>query len=495
MYSKESNSQTHLQSEVETPEAEQILHLKRLLVTLKQHYEKSLKASQIQLQVEQNQRIAIQNEMRNLQAQLADRQKLYEEDVQALGNQQVFLKELLKKSQDDFRQAKQREDELKTIFSSTSSQHIKQEIEGMKLGLAQEIKALENRYIEILNEKIGLEHQCKQLQLKIDHQSSNLTSFQMQMHRAEDEKQIFETALRVKEAEFSESFKKCQDLQNRICVLDERVLGKEFVQDKYEQLKDEWTQLGERLEENIELRTHAEKYAARLEASVSEQEVQLKEYTQELQILSEEKKNLESDKDQLKTLLNESEMRLKIAQQHLAKKVKESTLLNERVEVLQIDLKDFTQTMEQQKNQLMQLQASVDLHQKQEKRLQEQLNEALKGAESQVAKWEEKYFQMYDKWQESEKKIHDLKLIEEKHHQMQNMLANIGNFMGNSNVSNGSFQPGKESIEGNLIPHSFNESSENDSINIVPRMEPDDEKYDLFGMRQSQDKYKTDLSA
>lgn len=439
IYSKENTNPTCL-SEVDAPETEQILHLKRLLVTLKQHYEKSLNTSQIQLQEEQNQRIALQIENRNLHAQLLDSQKLYDEDLQALGGQQILLKDLLKKTQEELNLAKQQKDEL-THFSN----QIKQEFEGMRLGLTQELKTLENRYIEVLNEKIGLEYQFKELQLNLEIQNT-----------LQNEKKILEMALQSKESDFSKNLQITKDLQIRFSELSERAKENEFIQDKYEQLQEEWKQLKESLEENIILRRRAEQIAKQLEADLIK-----------TQILQEEKNNLETEKEQLKISFNDSESRLKVAQQHLAKKVKETALLNEKVEVQHLNLKDMTQTLDQQRNQILQLQSTVDHFQKQEKRLQDQLNETLKSSESQIKKWEEKYFHMYDKWQESENKIRDLKLIEEKYNQMQNMVANLGNFMG---------RPHEPFLE---------KSTSND----------DDEKYDLFGMPQPHEKYKVDLSA
>lgn len=579
MYSKEESRQANLQSEAAaSSEAEQILHLKRLLVTLKQHYEKILHTSQIQLQAEQNQRIALQKELECVKVQLMDSQKIHEEELQALRDQQTTLKELVKKAQDELNQLRdrgpdqsdlvesrqrveqlervipylrgrteeanletdqlreeldrsqkklkvleqeltenkqnaqreiekfqqllaakqQQEDQVETVFSQTSSHHLRRELEEIKRNLAQgnqETKALETRYIEILNEKIGLEHQCKQLQLQLEHQSSNLTSFQTQLHEMEDHKKTLEVSLQAKETEFTESCQKHQELQKHIQNLDERVREKDYVQDKYEQLKDEWKQLSERLEEAVEGRAQAEQHLNQLEMIAANQETQLQEFAQQIQLLHQEKQTLEDERDQLKTLLEESEMRLKVAQQHLAKKVKEAALLSEKLEEQQVNLTDFAQSIEYQKTQLAQLQASVDLYQRQEKRLQDQLHDALKGTESQVTKWEEKYFRMYDKWQESENKIRELKKVEEKHQQMQSLFANLGNFMGGS-LSNHSalFHSGQESVERPARPLSFDTPmSEEPSSIPVPKTEPQEEKYDLFGMRQSQDDYKANL--
>jgi chromosome segregation ATPase len=564
MHSKEESRQANLQPEASaSSETGQILHLKRLLVTLKQHYEKNLQA-------EQNQRLALQKELEGVRAQWAMHQKLHDEELQALRDQQTALKELLKKAQDELKQfreqadpnspdvvpsrqrveqlervipylrdrteeahleaeqlredleraqkkiqileqqllenkqqsekeierfqqllAAQQEDQLETVFSSNSSHHLRQELEGIKRHLAQgseEIKALEARYIEILNEKIGLEHHCKQLQMQLEHQSSNLTAFQSHLHEIEDHKKALEADLQLKEKEWQEICQQREALQKRVEDLEKKVQASDFVQDKYEQLKDEWKLLGERLEEAVEGRAQAEQHLAHLEMIAKNQGIQLQELAEQLQLLHQEKQTLEVERDQVKTLLEECETRLKIAQQHLAKKVKEAALLSEKVEEQQGNLADLLQTVEHQKTQIAQLQASVDIYQRQEKRLQEQLHDALKGSESQVSKWEEKYFRMYDKWQESENKIRELKKFEEKHLQMQSLLANLGNFMGGS--FNHQFA-GQESTERSTRPLSFDSAlPETPSVSKTDSFE---EKYDLFGMRQPQDKYKPDL--
>lgn len=483
--SKQSNHPTFPPAEAAPPsEAGQILHLKRLLVTLKQHYEQSLHASQIQLQVEQNQRIAVEKELGALQAQIAESQKLHEEELQALINQQVSLKGVLKKTQEELEKAKKEDLSLETVVSTTSSHHLRQELEGIKRTLGQETKAVEARYVEILNEKVELEHKCKQLQQQLDHQSSNLSSFQGHLHQTEEQKMSLEDSLRAKEAELSISFQKIQEMQTRMQELEFKAKEKDFVQDKYEQLKDEWNQLGENLEEAVELRTQAEEQLMLVKETSAKLEVQLAELSQQMEMLQEEGKVLEAERDQLRVLLDESETRLKVAQQHLAKKVKESTLLTERVEEQQNSLADMDQTLEQQKTQIIQLQASVELYQRQEKRLQEQLHDALKGTESQVAKWEEKYFRMYDKLQESENKIRELKKFEEKHLQMQHFLSNFGNFMGNpfNAPLAGGAAIAQEPLERNSRPLPM-ESLIKEEPSAQNTTVDEEERYDLFGMR------------
>lgn len=565
---KEDNRQAHLQpQDAAAYEAGQILQLKRLLVTVKQHYEKSLQQLQIQLQAEQNQRLAAQNELEKVQFQFRESQDLHDEELHALRQQQTTLKEILKKNQeevailrsqtqaiesnhgDESQQAEQlkketsilreqvdgvnREkdqlqeelseaqkkikdleqellleqqhsqkeiehlqqlledqklqgDDLETVVSTTSSHYLRRELEMIKRTLlegAQETKALESRYIDVLNQKVELDHQCKQLQQQIENQSSNLTAFQERLHEMEERKKNIELALQAKEAEWVESCQQRQDLQIRIEHLNESMKEKEFIQDKYEQLKEEWKHIHELLEEAIEARKQMDEHLNQLEAIAANQETQLQEFVEQLQVLHQEKGSVESERDQFKALLEESETRLKIAQQHLAKKVKESAQLSEKIVEQQSDLTDFAHTIEDQKTQIAQLQASVDLYQKQEKRLQEQLHEALKGTESQIVKWEEKYFRMYDKWQESENRVRELKNFEEKHIQMQSMLANFGKFMGGPiHSSQPIFHAGQDSAESLSRPFSFDHSLMEEPLS-EKMVDSQEEKYNLFGMR------------
>lgn len=452
IFSKESNNLPVSGSpEVTASKAdEEILHLKRLLVTLKQHYEKSLQTSQAQLQAEESQRLALQEEVKKLQTQWNEHQKLHEEELLALATQQSSLKELLKKTKGNLNP----DQNEASPDTSSSTQHV----------LPAEIKILEIRYGEILNEKIELERQMKVLQQQFENQSAHLTSFQSQLHKTNEQKKILEENFRLREVELSERTQQCRVSQNQIQELERRRQEISDIQEKYEQLKDEWIELREHLEGAIEMRCQAESHLAELKSVSSHQALQVQEVTDQLKTLREERSSFEAERNQFKNLLDETETRLKMAQQHLAKKVKEVTLLNERTEEQQMALSNLAQTFEQQKTQIVQLQANVDIYQRQEQRFQEQLRDALKGNDAQVSKWEEKYFSMYDKWQQSENTIRELRKFEEKHHQVQNLLANLGNFMGNSlNSPNVVYQNGTESTP--------QESGEYD------------EKYDLFGMR------------
>ena len=133
---------------------------------------------------------------------------------------------------------------------------------------------------------------------------------------------------------------------------------------------------------------------------------------------------------------NDREAQIKMAQQHLAKKVKENTVLNEKVEEQRTQILELQTNAQNSHSKMIELKTSLETYQQQEARLQDLLNESLKAAELQAHKWEEKYFKLYEKWAETESMNKELKKLEEKYLQMQTLLANFRNVLGAAPVAN-----------------------------------------------------------
>lgn len=380
-------------------EEEEILHLKRLLVTLKQQYESKLHLLNGQLQTEIGQQQIFQSQLEKERLDWQDFRNQQDEELEALKQQQVVLKDLVKKIQEELRQAKEHTAEVGLV--PKEAEEFQQQLQNLKKENAQ-------------------------LQLLLD-----------------------------------------EKIQSWIEIEQE----KKVLQEKYENLQEEAYQSAQRLEEVLEIRLQTENKTFQQQTLIKEQEAKVNEQNIQLIDLMQERDILRTEYEQLQHLLEESEMRLKTAQQHLAKKVKEVTLLNENLEEQQTVLSKYQHDLEMAYERIDQLQTHIDTYQKQENRMQEQLHEALKATENQVSKWEEKYFRMYEKWQESEGRVRELKKIEEKHYQMQNFLTNLGTFMG---------PPSN-------LPHLEILKEERQAEDISA------EAYDLFEVKQIKEKFKTNL--
>lgn len=150
----------------------------------------------------------------------------------------------------------------------------------------------------------------------------------------------------------------------------------------------------------------------------------------ERQQLLQDKHKLEQELIAAKGSQDEQEMRIKMAQQHLAKKLKETAFLNEKIEEQRIQLIELQNSMTHAKVKNEELTNSLEQQLQQDRRMQEQVKEIMKSAEAQVNKWEEKYFALCDKWQETEARNKELRAIEEKFNQMQALLTNLSAFVG-----------------------------------------------------------------
>ena len=504
--------QTMPLSETKPIESEQILYFKRLLVTLKAQFEEKLQVISLQLQEETAKNFSLnqelesvyqktnnlsgnhEEELQSLKAQLLSLRDLVKtlreegvssngpqdlwanegkslanksliEEVEKKNNQITILESILEEERFSHQQEleklnqklsfyKAQEDQHEIISSQTSSYQLRQELDYIKHTLkqeAQEAKTLEVRYADLFNDKMNLEYQLKKTNEDVTKYYETQEILSKNLEEATNLNHSLNLAIQEKEERIVNDIQIQTALSVQLKVLEERSLMISPLQEKYEQLKDEYLQNHKQLEDMLELYTHSEHQLKILQEITNKQALELDDKRLELESLFQERQNLLADIEHLHLLLEDSESNLKTAQQHLAKKVKESTLLVQQLEDQQAALNGYEQITESSQLQIQTLQMNLEEIQKQEKKLQEQLHEALKSTETQVAKWEKKYFEMYEKLQLSEAQIRDLKLLEEKHAHMQKLLSNLGNYMGPGSATN----PNTQSI-----PHAFEQKSE-----------------------------------
>ena len=128
--------------------------------------------------------------------------------------------------------------------------------------------------------------------------------------------------------------------------------------------------------------------------------------------------------------LQEHETNLRAAQQHLAKKMREAAQLAEQNHELNEAIITQEQTVESLKAKLAEAKASLENEADIKQTLQRQYHEGIKVIESQCAKWEEKYFQLQEKWQVVEAQNRELKRLEERFGKLQSMFSHMGSLIG-----------------------------------------------------------------
>lgn len=215
-------------------------------------------------------------------------------------------------------------------------------------------------------------------------------------------------------------------LQESLTLLEKQNLEAKDIASQHTTAHGELVQFTEDLKQKL-LKAEEQKQSA-LESQQRKEE-QMESLNAQIAHLSHSLADVEESLEQAQHERQEHESRLRVAQQHLAKKVREATNLSEKNEELKLRIIEIEQTLENTKGKLLESQTSLDAQTQHQKKLFEQHQENMKTIESQAAKWEEKYFLMHERWQEVEARNRELKKLEERFAKLQQVLGHLGTLL------------------------------------------------------------------
>jgi chromosome segregation ATPase len=152
--------------------------------------------------------------------------------------------------------------------------------------------------------------------------------------------------------------------------------------------------------------------------TISEKDQKIRELHDRIASVLEDKHNLQQKVEKLDGAIKEKVADVQEAEQHLAKKVRESSLMLEQNEEQKTLIATLRHELDQKGGKFAELHGLLDAKNQNEKRFEEQL-----------VRLEEKYLKTHEKLQRAEARLKEYKLLEEKHSQMKNLLANLGNFI------------------------------------------------------------------
>lgn len=173
---------------------------------------------------------------------------------------------------------------------------------------------------------------------------------------------------------------------------------------------------------------------AKQEETFGKKQRELDSLREQLDIIRRENQQLEMQLNVKRNDHDERESNLKQAQQHLAKKMRDLGVLTEQNEEQRIQLLEAQRSLNEMQNRAIAMQQSLEMQLQHERRIHETLQERAQNSETQVKKWEEKYFQMYDRWQEAESRYQGLRAIEDRHQQIKALLANLNDLVAPSTI-------------------------------------------------------------
>jgi chromosome segregation ATPase len=368
---KEQLESSNLEAKRNHEEATQMRQLSIQLTEQQKELQRHLEDVESIFNTVQSEKKDLQDELEAITAQFESLRQRVQESHLKLEAQKRFSSELQMESQ---KVSEERDHLLKQLAEKTRSiESFDQEIDLIKQTLMRamrEAKDIEVRYQECVSEKVSAVNKSNQLQNLIERQREDLAK-----------------------------------------------------------LRDEILQVNQRLEGTLKLKEEKEVQLQKAQDLLIQREHELESCEQNIHQLTQFKIAIEDDLKQAQEAIEDREQRLKLAQQHLAKKVKETTQLNEAVEEQKLQIQELSTQLNHAKDKISEVQCNTEMLLQQEKKIQEQLAESLKLAESQSSKWEAKYFNMHEKWQELEARNRELRSLEEKYNQMQTLLSGLGNFI------------------------------------------------------------------
>lgn len=208
--------------------------------------------------------------------------------------------------------------------------------------------------------------------------------------------------------------------------------------------------------------------------------------------------------DHLKATCDEHEQNVKMAQQHLGKKIKEAALQAEKNEEQQLLILELQAALADSNVKIETIKHDFESQLLQERNLREQLQNNLKATEAQVSESENKYVQLHSKHQDLERQNTQLKSFEEKQIQLQGLLNNVGLIMGGSVIPNSMQQTVSSShpvkltfgaaIE-NVSPAPFSGAvpESREEQNTKPLLHITEDTHNLFDVPESFVRYKQTL--
>jgi chromosome segregation ATPase len=169
----------------------------------------------------------------------------------------------------------------------------------------------------------------------------------------------------------------------------------------------------------------AESQHRKLASDIESKERQNEDLTKQLISLRQDKELVEEELARTRRTLDGRDGDLHAAQQHLAKKVKESARLTERVEENGQRIHDLELSNEDLKKRYATLEAETDKYRKREKEIEDRAQQRILEAQAAATRWESEYARMYTQWQQSEDNNKKLRAMEVKYKQVSAVLAGL----------------------------------------------------------------------
>lgn len=355
------------------------------------------------------------------QTQSQDNKKLksdLEESQQHAKQLQRVIYFLRERSEEAHLEAKQLKEEFQITQETIAT--LSKECEASKA----EINDLQNRLLKEQTNRQEAEEEVKSLQFQFENLKNAVTTAKQELISSNQLAQSLQVQYSKLDQTLQEKDHSLLTLENEIAIIKQNFVKglreMQALEARYQEAIHDKAALANKLHL---VQQHVEKQKEDSQVTLQHHANQIEQLNATLSLLHQEKKLLEET-------VEGRELDTKAAQQHLAKKLKETAILSEKNEEQRSQIIQLQTALADSQSKMYSLQNTFEIQLQHERRLQEQTDDHLKAAELQANKWEGKYFQLQDKYQELEKQNRELKVYEEKQTQAQALLSSLGVVMG-----------------------------------------------------------------
>lgn len=377
---------------------------------------------------QQEQKIALELDSKNeLEAEIKALYKQFQTLKSAFESQKLAIeKEIESKNtlEEKLAQSEEEKSQLKHFLKTCQDEvlTIKQFVtKGMR-----DAKEIENRYCEAVSEKMTTLAAFHQQQREFDKQHTELIDTKNKLKLAserekEEGRQIKEELLSTKQQN-KQLEEKLSQLNNSKNALEDKL---DLLAMKNEVIESERDHL-QKTNENLATGSSI------LSEQLSQQLELLRQSMHDHAAFQAKYEQAQEEINILQAHLEEKQIQLDEAHLHLAKKVREAALLNEKVEEFSLQVADIDHVREALQEASCQLQNDLQ----REEREKIELTEKVQMLEEEIKKLEERCLYAEHRSQQATDKILELEKIEKRHTQLQSLLSGFGPLPGVSDPDN-----------------------------------------------------------
>lgn len=292
------------------------------------------------------------------------------------------------------------------------------EAQQAKQRAKQQLTAMEQQLGDSQRQQCNLQMALTDLRRDRESLLKSKSTFEVDLKKVQQERASLESKL---QQALEERTRKATELQQQI----DKTL---FEQGQREAIEAECNGLQTTLQQARDTLAHAEANQHRLSTDCETKERRIEELDKLFGQLKREKGAIDDELNALRRTLEIRENDLQTAQQHLAKKVKESARLNERVDEAEKRTQELEQARNELRTRLTAMDAELEKERKREAEIETRCQQRILEAQGAATHWEREYARIAQQLVQAEEANKRLRELEAKYNQVSSVLANLGQF-------------------------------------------------------------------